>query len=356
MPDNTVIDSLSVIEKDANGDILVSWVFPALDEEVEQTFRSRSNLSQETIPLQFTYSKFKNYWIYIFSQVVEKDPPPPTNLKRISVFSICLLRSVFNPEKFFVLSKLLATLYASTGEPAKLLQCHLSVLTRGQFDAGQLGKFVDSEYDNRRAFLVSSLKDIVRLFGEEVILLWVAMLTKKRVVVYAEKLGILLKVIRAIPLLVWHRQNWNILRPYVTLTQPEIAEITAAGVYVAGFTDSSLKSKESFYDIFVDINARTISVANHAKDQFVLGNFHQELASFLASSAEDENVTDQTLIKNLALKTKDILTKLESLKVEDPEDKKLYITLEALQNRKLPPGMDRFLYNVAGAEGMTKSS
>ena len=29
----------------------------------------------------------------------------------------------------------------------------------------------------------------------------------------------LIRVCRAIPLLVWHRQNWNILRPYVTLNQ-----------------------------------------------------------------------------------------------------------------------------------------
>jgi len=232
----------------------------------------------------------------------------------------------------------------------------LSVVTRGQFDAGQLGKFVDSEYDNRRAFLTSPLKDIVRLFGEEVILLWVAMLTKKRVIVYAEKLGILLKVIRAIPLLVWHRQNWNILRPYVTLTQPEIADLTSAGVYVAGFTDPALKSKENFYDIFVDINARSISVANHAKDQFVLGSFHQDLATYLVTAAEDESVNDQALIKNLAMKTKDLLTKLEGLKVEDPEDHKMYISLESLQSRKLPPGSDRFLYNVGAAEGMTMSA
>jgi hypothetical protein len=73
------------------------------------------------------------------------------------------------------------------------------------------------------------------------------------------------------------------------------------------------------------------------------------------------------------MKTKDLLTKLDSLKVEDPEDKKMYITLvsfyiffiiritldtkqESLQNRKLPPGMDRFLYGVSAAEGLAKSS
>jgi hypothetical protein len=355
MPD-LVTDSLCVIEKDNNGDILISWVFPALDEDVEQVLKARSNLSQETIPLQFTYSKYKNFWIYIYSQVVERDSSTPANLNRVSVYSLCILRNTFNPEKYLALAKLMSAIYSATGDPAKLLQCHLGVFTKNQYDGGKFGKFVDAEYDNRRAFLVSPLKDIVRLFGEETILLWIAMLTKKRIIVYSDKLVALQKVIRAIPLLVWHRQNWNILRPYVTLSQNEVSEMMASGVYVAGFTDPVLKSKENTYDLYVDINARTISIASHAKDHFTLANFHNDLASFLVSSAEDEETTDQTLIKNLTMKTKDLITKLENLKVEDPEDKRMYITLEGLQSRKLPPGMDRFLYGVSAAEGLTKSS
>ena len=32
---------------------------------------------------------------------------------------------------------------------------------------------------------------------------------------YSENLSLLLALMRALPVLVWHRQNWNILRPYV---------------------------------------------------------------------------------------------------------------------------------------------
>lgn len=38
---------------------------------------------------------------------------------------------------------------------------------------------------------------------------------KKRIIVYSEKLGLLLKLIRAFPLFAFHRQDWDILRPYV---------------------------------------------------------------------------------------------------------------------------------------------
>jgi hypothetical protein len=55
----------------------------------------------------------------------------------------------------------------------------------------------------------------------------------------------------------------------------------------------------------------------------------------------------------LALKTKELLSKLESLKVDHP-DGNSYIDLQTLSNTKLPPNMDRFLYAIATAEGMTK--
>jgi len=231
---------------------------------------------------------------------------------------------------------------------------HLSVTTRGQFDGGSFGKFVDAEHDNRRAFLASSIKHIIKLFGEDIILLWVALLTKKRVIVYADNLSVLLNVIRGLPLLVWHRQNWNLLRPYVTFSKNEVADLVASGVFVAGFTDTAIRAQESIYDIYVDVNSRSVYIPNHAKDEFVLSSYHQDLQNFLVASAEDDGTTDQTIIKNLSLKTKDLLTKLESLKVEDSTDHKLYITMEGLQQHKIPAGMDRFLYAVASAESMTK--
>lgn len=106
--------------------------------------------------------------------------------------------------------KLLATLYASTGSPLPLLKSFLEIFSIGETNAGTSGSHKDGDFDHKKAWLVTNIKgsslhplllvlnrtDIIRMFGAEVILLWSALLMKKRVAVYCEKLPILLKFIR----------------------------------------------------------------------------------------------------------------------------------------------------------------
>jgi len=172
---------------------------------------------------------------------------------------------------------------------------------------------------------------------------------KKRIIVYCDNLSLLLKVIRGFPLFVWHRQDWDVLRPLTNITDKQLEELRSVGVYVAGFTDSGIKLKKDYYDVLVDITTRSISVAEHAQNDFKMGAFHKELATWLIQSSENAEVPAQTVIKDLAMKTKDLVSKLQLLRVEDEEGNK-HVTMENLASRQLPPFMDRFLFNVAVAE------
>lgn len=57
---------------------------------------------------------------------------------------------------------------------------------------------------------------------------------------------------RALPQLVWHRQNWSILYPYVHLEGEELEKLSSCVTYIAGFTDASVESKTELYDLFVN--------------------------------------------------------------------------------------------------------
>lgn len=352
LPPTTALVAVGLIEKDNNKEVGFNWMYPSIEEDLEKVLISRSNLAEDNIEVPFVFSKYKGEWHYILTVATENSEKLP----RISAFSICLITKVFSPEKYAILCKLLASLYLSSGSPLTLLEAYLSIITTNEYNGGEAGSYNDGDIDVRKSLLVTSIKDVIRMFGIEIILIWSAILMKKRVVVYSEKLSILLRVIRALPLLVLHRQDWGVLRPYVKLdSEVELEELKVANVYCAGFTDSAIKNHEELYDVFVDVNARTVSVASHAKADFMMGAFHKEIATLLVEGSENPDLSDQELLKALTAKTRDMLGKLAQLKVAD-QDGNSYITFDSLQQRRLPPHMDRFLFNIASAEGMAKSS
>lgn len=53
---------------------------------------------------------------------------------------------------------------------------------------------------------------------------------------------------RTLPLLVWHRQNWNIVYPYMSLDEGD----TLKHSYIAGFTDPAIETHEELYDVLVN--------------------------------------------------------------------------------------------------------
>lgn len=55
-------------------------------------------------------------------------------------------------------------------------------------------------------------------------------------------------------MLVWHRQNWSILHPFVHLEDDELEGLASNITYVAGFTDASVENRTELYDLLVNGN------------------------------------------------------------------------------------------------------
>lgn len=273
------------------------------------------------------------------------------NLPRVQAFSVILLTKEFNPEKYETLCRILCQCYCKTGTPISLLEIYLAVVTKGKCNTEENGKFSVQDYQTKLAYANSNLAEIIETFGVETILIYTALLLKKRIVVYfpPHSLQDLLQVTRSLPAFVWHRQNWNIVFPYVELVEEEVDQLKSNNHYVAGFTDATIESRSDLYDIFVNGTANQISIAPHAKDALAMGKLHKDIAMFMVKLIEDTEVNQQQVIKEIATKTKELLNNLKSLADEDGS-----ISLESLKERKMPPATENFLFSLAACEGLVK--
>ena len=57
---------------------------------------------------------------------------------------------------------------------------------------------------------------------------------------------------RTLPLLVWHRQNWNVVYPNVDLNELELSDLVTHSTYIAGFTDAAVEGRSDLYDLFIN--------------------------------------------------------------------------------------------------------
>ncbi len=73
-------------------------------------------------------------------------------------FSLVLITKDFNPEKYQTLCSILCQVYQTTGNPAKLLEQYLSVVTKGSCQGEDNGTFIVQEFDQKRAYAGGSIK------------------------------------------------------------------------------------------------------------------------------------------------------------------------------------------------------
>lgn len=343
-----------LVERDNNGDSLYVWSYPSVTQELQEKFLQRSTMATESTPyIQFLYSQTGHHWYYIFTGPVQQ--PCPQNLAKVRFVSLILITKDFQPEKYKSLCEVLLISYLKSGDPTAILKLYLSVITKGTCTGTNNGIFSVSDFSQRQAYTKADLRSVIESFAVETILIYTALMLKKHVVVYHPNVEELLHFMRSLPALVWHRQDWSIVIPFITLDNQEVnTDLKGRSSYIAGFTDASIQNRMDLYDVMVNLQSCEINVAPSAKEALTLGKLHKEIAMFMVQCAENVELSNQQVIKEISEKTKELLNNLKSLSVPDEETGKPHITLELLRSKKMPKTSENFLYSLSVCEGMVK--
>eukprot|EP00299_Pterocystis_sp_00344_P016901 c8486_g1_i1.p1 GENE.c8486_g1_i1~~c8486_g1_i1.p1 ORF type:complete len:349 (-),score=79.35 c8486_g1_i1:53-1099(-) len=340
-----------ILELDSNGDVLLTASHPKVEPDELEVLKSHSGLlsPKETPLVPLVCSRYSNRWHYIVT--VDADRDTRTSLPFVDRFSVFVVTKDFCPEKYFELCQILSKAHNKTGDSVNLMRVFVDVTIKQKYENKTLGlKFEESAFDARRSLLASPLKGLVDLFADDFSVLWLAMALKRRIFVLSSNAAEALRVVRAMPLLVWHRSSWGILRPYVTATDAEIKDLQQIGIFCAGVVgDDSPVPRRVPHDVFVNVPERRVTVTETGNDLRVFAELKivQDITAAVRHTAAGE--TDQVVIKTLATKTKELLDKINTIKRSLDS-----FSIESLKSLDppLPPHWPQFAFSLAVAEGI----
>ena len=171
------------------------WSYPGVDERTKRVLLARSNVapgaahaSHAARAKEFLFHRFDGAWHYAlagFSVEV-----PKNHDSRVRQLNFVLSSTSFNPEKYRALLQILRDVYTEKGNLIEILGLYLPAFTTGRCfiprpPGKPKGQWTAADYDDRKALLANcSLREVLRSFGAESVILWVAVMLKKRVVVY----------------------------------------------------------------------------------------------------------------------------------------------------------------------------
>lgn len=124
-----------------------------------------------------------------------------------------------------MLCRILSKTYNKNGNPVDVLKIYLNAYTKGSLATSDNDMFSANDLNSLPFGANTNIKGLIKVFELETILIYTALLLKKRIVVYHHSLEQLLKWIKTFPALMKHRKITDHLFSWVDLVQDELGEL-----------------------------------------------------------------------------------------------------------------------------------
>lgn len=333
---------VGVVECDISGEDIFVWCYPSFSLELQRISLGRlTDINESTM----SFVKFKSDWIYLFKNTIDRSVNP-----RLKNVSICITSKQYNPERFYSLLKLFFDQYATTFDPTKVLESYLSIFTTGKFSNNEIS-FSYNNFKDEDAFLSEScMHDLVSSLGVDAVIVWNAVILKKRILVFDENIVKLMTLLRTLLQFSIHRQDASILRPFITSDVEYLTDLASSGVYIAGSNDQALLSRTDLFDVIYMVSERRIIVSPDASSSMRMCSIHKEISELMMKNlSPDERKSSMTIVQAVGAKTKSILAQLAQLS-QSCEGGKL--TVDVLSSKIANDTLKFWLFQLASAENM----
>jgi hypothetical protein len=267
----------------------------------------------------------------------------------ITGITLCLVSRTFDPDKHAAILSVLIQQHEVSGDPTKILEGFLSIVTTGSFSNSQ-GSFNAANFTPEKSTVKAvKLNELVSVFGADTAALWNAVLLKKRILIYADSVPKVQGLVSTLPALAWHRKDWSILRPLVYAEQESLEDLQSAGVFIAGTTDAALVARTDLFDVIASVPEKRVSVFDVGNDDGRGTVFYREISNIFVPSdgSAPPSRTDVALLQAVAERTGFLVERLQGMRRGSRE-----ATEAEISGMSKVETTTRWLVRVAAAEGV----
>lgn len=351
----------ALVETDTNGDTLMTYAYPSTPNEHVHKAALRKIPDASGDGAAFVWGSCDGLYFYVRTRTLEQGDEP--ELAFVERLSVVLYARECAPEKFAALSQVLLSTYVTTaGDGKAVLDVYLNGAIQGTC-GGEADRFVAADF----AVPATGLKELVSVLGMESILIFAAVVLKKRVAVFGSDAAELSSVMRSLPYFARHHNDWTVC-PNVDLSiQSEVQDIaqmatktshepgsvnhSAGPARYLGFSQGydELVSREYMYDLLVDLDDLKVTVSQGAAPDLALTKVHKQIALNMVEWAADEALAEHEFVQRIAAATEEAIDGLKQIAQHEDGDGTVASGLGAM---KLHTNLARFYRNLAQVEGL----